>query len=150
MKKSAFALILFMIFVMGCTENEPGIIEISENMFITQIDNINLNYRDYVGKTIKLEGFFVHNFWEGNNWFFVVRNTPDCCGEGSVVGFEVSWDPDYQGTNRDTDLSMWPETDEWVEAIGTLTHFEFMGNRVFLALSELNVLETRGQSFVFR
>ena len=150
MKKALFVFILFVLFFLGCTENEGGIIEVSENMFITQIDNINLNYRDYLGKTIKLEGFFMHNYWEGNNWFFVVRNTPDCCGEGGVTGFEVSWNPDYQGTNREEDLSMWPEKDEWVQAIGTLEHYNFLGDRVFLALSELNVLETRGQTFVFR
>ena len=151
MKKVILVLILVVLFLAGCkSSDDSGIIEIKENMFITQIDEINLNYKDYLGKTIKLEGFFRHNFWEEHNWFFVVRNVPDCCGDGGVTGFEVTWDPDFQGTNHDVDLSLFPERDAWVEAIGELGHYEFFGNKLFLVLSELNVLETRGMDFVHR
>ena len=149
MKKAVLALFL-LIFLMGCTDKETGILEVRENMFLTQIDNIYLNYRDYLGRTIKLEGFFMHDSWGDDNWFLVVRGIPDCCGEGAYTGFEVSWDPDYRGIHQNPDISRWPETGEWVEAIGVLGHYNYMGDRLFLALTELNILETRGQDFVYR
>ena len=151
MKKVIFILLVFALFLTGCRNRENSeIVEVRENMFITQIDEINLNYRDYLGKTIKLEGFFRHNFWEDNHWFYVVRSVPDCCGDGGVTGFEVSWDPGFRGTNYDVDLSIWPEKDAWVEAVGKLGNYDFFGNKLFLVLSELNVLETRGLDFVHR
>ena len=78
MRKVVFASILFALVVMGCKEDNSGIVEIRENMFITQIDEINLNYRDYLGKTIKLEGFFRHNFWEDNNWLYKLILSHTC------------------------------------------------------------------------
>ena len=146
-----FVLLIIALFLTaGGGRDNSRIIEVRENMFIAQIDEINLNYRDYLGKTIKLEGFFRHNFWEDHHWFYVVRSVTDCCGDGGVTGFEVTWDPDFNGTNHDVDLSIWPERDAWVEAIGELGHYDFFGNKLFLVLSELNVLETRGLDFVHR
>ena len=153
MKKAAFVLVLLVLvlFLTGCRNRDSsGLVEIRDNMYITQIEEINLNYRDYLGRTIKIAGLFRHNFWENNHWFYVVRNVPDCCGEGGVLGFEVTWDPDFQGTNHDVDLSLWPERDTWVEAVGELGHYEFFGNKLFLVLSELNVLEGRRLVFVHR
>ena len=152
MKKVALAFILLILFITGCRgrSDDSGIVEIRENMFIAQINEINLNYREYLGRTIKLEGFFQHNYWEDYNWFYVVRNVPDCCGDSGVLGFEVSWDPAFDGTNYDIDMSQWPESNAWVEAVGELGNYEFFGNRLFLVLSELNVLEKRGLDLVHR
>ena len=153
MKKALFILVLSVpvLFLTGCGNRDNSqIIEVRENMFIAQIEEINLNYWDYLGRTIKLEGFFRHNFWEDHNWFYVVRSVPDCCGDGGVTGFEVTWDPEFEGTNHVVDLSQWPENNAWVEAIGELGHYDFFGNRLFLVLSELNVLEERGLDFVHR
>ena len=151
MKKLIFVSILFALFIMGCSEkaDDSGIVEIRENMFITQINDINLNYRSYLGRTIKLEGFFKHNFWEEYNWFYVIRNAPGCCGDDGEVGFEVSWNADY--LNPEAEQRGYPNPDEWVEAIGELKSYNFLGtNHIYLALSELNVLETRGAEFVTR
>ena len=151
MKKLIFVSILFALFFIGCVEetDDSGIVVIRENMFITQINEINLNYRNYLGRTIKLEGIFKHNFWEDNNWFYVIRNAPGCCGDDGQVGLEVSWNADY--LNPEAEQRGYPNANEWVEVIGELKSYTFLGtNYIYLALSGINVLETRGAEFVTR
>ncbi|MDR0497089.1 MAG: metal ABC transporter permease, partial [Treponema sp.] len=58
-----------------------GVLEIRENMYMTQINEINLNYKDYLGRLIKLEGLFKQLLYNENNYYYVVRLTPGCCGD---------------------------------------------------------------------
>ena len=159
MKKAVFASILFVtilsVFViMGCEKKSTGpeIIEIRENMFISQINSINLNSKDYLGKTIKLEGFIKRNHWNDKDYYFVIRNAPGCCGDDGEIGFEVSWNPDYMGSGNPMDeRSGFPAVNDWVEAKGELKSYRFMGTlNLFLVLSEIKVLENRGVDFVTR
>ena len=162
MKKAALVSMMFAagilfpaLFITGCgngKSGEPDTVEIKENMFITQINEIILNHRDYIGRTVKLEGKFMDFHWEGNNTYVVIRNTPGCCGDDGMVGFEVSWNPDFQGIDDGSDGRTYPDRDNWVEAQGVLKSYEdlFGGTSIFIALSELNVLEKRGLEFVTR
>ena len=153
MKKALFALILFSIFFTGCNKNDEAnsIYEIGENMFITQIDNINLNYREYLGRTIRLEGLFKALHWEGNNYYYVIRNGPGCCGDDGEVGFEVSWKPEYNESFDDDIMLNYPNTNDWVQATGELKSYNFMGMTfIYLALSDLDIMQERGAEFVIR
>ena len=158
MKKLPFCVVVALVFLLsisGCQNKSDGsgLVEIRENMFISQIDEINLNYSDYLGRTIKLEGLLKALHWEGNNYYFVIRNAPGCCGDDGEVGFEVSWNPEYRGP-RDNDYDgegSYPDPFDWVEATGELRSYDFYGMTfLYLALSELNALETRGEEFVVR
>jgi len=162
MKKAVLASMVFMLFFTGCGNREnnrdtgrgfsSGPIEVRENMFITQINAITLNPREYIGRPIRLEGMFRHFQWEENHTYFVIRNTPGCCGDEGEIGFRVSWNPDYSGFDDGSAGITYPDRDEWVEVRGVLSSFEgFFGRpNLFIHLSELNVLETRGLSFVTR
>ena len=157
MKKVIFTLVLLALFLTGCgdrssSDDTDGIVVIRETMFITQINDINLNSRDYLGKTIKLEGFIKRNHWNDHDYFFVIRNGPGCCGDDGEIGFEISWDPDYSGSGNHMDQrNSFPAPNDWVEAIGELKSYSFLGYpHLFLVLSELNVLEKRGIEFVMR
>ena len=154
MKKAVLGLILLVLFITGCRggSDDSGIVEIRENMFLTQVNDINLNYREYLGRTIKLEGFILRNHWNERDYYFVVRNGPDCCGNDGEIGFEISWNPDNDGSGQPMDQrNSFPDVDEWVQAVGVLNSYDFMGQPfLFLTLSELNVLETRGLEHVIR
>jgi zinc transport system permease protein len=120
----------------------PGeIIEIREKMFIAQTNDVYLNPEDYMGKTIKLEGLFKTETGYGNTSYrFVIRYGPGCCGYDGNAGFEVAWDQ-FRRT--------YPAEDAWVEAVGVLSSYEEDGfPYLYLALSDLNVKETRGAEFV--
>jgi hypothetical protein len=120
-------------------------------MFITQIHAINLNYREYVGRTVRVEGMFRHFEWEGNHMYFVIRNTPGCCGDDGEIGFMLSWNPHYEGFDDGSDLRMFPNRNAWIQAEGVLSYFGTFGHpMLYIALSELNVLERRGAEFVTR
>jgi uncharacterized membrane protein YcgQ (UPF0703/DUF1980 family) len=121
------------------------IIEIKEKMFIAQTNDIYLNTEDYLGKTIKLEGLFKQeqSTLRDDPYCFVIRYGPGCCGYDGNAGFEVAWGDGY------TLKPSYPTVDEWVEATGELKYYEEEGYPyLYLALSSLTVLDTRGAEFV--
>ena len=177
MKKYVLVLLAFLVMVSGCggkknnevsgnetsaggssgsLTNTPSlmqaqnVINVRENMFITQINDINLNYKTYLGKTVKIEGMFKEFQWDGKIMYYVYRKAPGCCGNDGEVGFEMSWDQNYQGysTNLNVDT---PGINDWVEVHGVLKSYEqFDHPFLYIAIDELNVLDKRGAEFVSR
>ena len=139
----AIIVIIVALFITGCARAQKSdIIEIKERMFISQIQDIYLNTNDFMGKTIKLEGIFMESFWNESYYYYVIRYVPDpCCGTDSI-GFMIKW-PDG--------LREYPENNSWVETTGELKLFEddFFRN-LYIELTSLTVLETRGSEFVSR
>jgi len=135
-------------FFTGCSGTKKSessndkIIEIKEKMFITQINDINLNYKDYLGKTIKLQGIFKsEKSYEGDQYCFVIRYGPGCCGNDGVVGFEIKWD--------EGNAKPYPKNDSWVESTGVLKQYEEgYTDYIYLDLISLNVLDKRGAETV--
>ena len=91
-------LLLFAFVLAGCgSEVEednalPRTIEIRDNMFMTQINDIITNLRLYEGRTIILEGFLLVAETEGETMYAVVRNTPGCCGPDGLSGFVIEYE----------------------------------------------------------
>jgi uncharacterized membrane protein YcgQ (UPF0703/DUF1980 family) len=124
---------------------EPELVYIGEKMFMAQTNDVYLNPEDYIGKTIKLEGLFKAEQYGENAppYCFVLRYGPGCCGNDGNAGFEVAWNE-----QRDT-IKPYPNSDDWVEAVGVLKTYEEDGYPyLYLALSELNVLDKRGAEYV--
>jgi uncharacterized membrane protein YcgQ (UPF0703/DUF1980 family) len=150
MKKVSIVSCIAIFFFIGCgnTKNvsqENTIIEIKEKMFIAQTNDVYLNQDDYLGKTIKLEGLFKSEQYDKNvpPYCFVLRYGPGCCGSDGNAGFEVAWN------EQTMPAKTYPNIDDWVEAVGVLKTYEEDGYPyLYLALSELNVLDKRGAEFV--
>jgi len=116
-------------------------IEIREKMFVAQVSDVYVNPKDYLGKTIKLQGIFKREQAGSRTYCFVIRYGPGCCGFDANVGFEVSWPRNV--------LQTYPAVDSWVEAAGVLkTYEEDMNQYLYLDLVSLNVLTTRGMETV--
>ena len=61
--------------------NNGKMIEITDNFFIEQTNDIYLNVNDYIGKTIKIEGLiYSYEGENGEKCYAVVRNTPGVTG----------------------------------------------------------------------
>lgn len=123
------------------TVTEGDVIEIKEKLFIAQTNDIYINPEDYLGKTLKYEGIFIPFFWEetGETYYYVIRYGPGCCGFDANAGFEVIWDGD------------WPEENDWVEVIGVLEMYEEDGWKLLrLSLTEMTVLDVRGEEYVYQ
>jgi uncharacterized membrane protein YcgQ (UPF0703/DUF1980 family) len=121
---------------------EGGVIEIREKMFIAQTLEIYLNAEDYLGKTIRYQGFFDRREDEltGEAYCLVIRNGPGCCpGVDNVAGFEVFW----------KEGGSWPKPNDWVEVTGVLESFEADGEEYLrVGLLSLDVLGVRGADYV--
>jgi zinc transport system permease protein len=118
-----------------------GFVEIKEKMFIAQTNDVYLNPDEYLGKTIKLEGLFKSDEYPGGGqeYHFVLRYGPGCCGNDGSAGFEVAWEAQ----------TAWPENDAWVEAVGVLDSYEEDGYPyLYLSLVSLVEKEERGAEFV--
>jgi len=146
----SFAVIIIVVtalFLVSCsgikkTEND-NIIEIKEKMFVTQVNDVYLNPEDYLGKTIKLEGVFKNEqTYDGDQYCFVIRYGPGCCGNDGIVGFEIKWD--------ENNSKPYPKADSWVESTGILKQYEMDGypDYLYLDLISLNVLNKRGAETV--
>jgi zinc transport system permease protein len=131
------------------TESAAPAFEIKEKMFVAQVNDIYLNAGDYIGKTIKLEGIFRLEEYEGRQYRYVLRYGPGgCCGYDGNVGFEVSWEPRGSGGSAPSPKS-YPKQDDWVRAAGVLEFYEEDDYPyLYLVLSSLNVLDIRGAEFV--
>lgn len=126
-------------------ENEDvneEVLEISENFFLTQINDIYTNEEDYLGRKLKYQGILETMDYEEDgqiiNIIYVFRRSPGCCGNDGTAGFEVLWDGEL------------PSQDSWVEIEGTLITFEDKQGNEFLQLKldSLKELEERGKEFV--
>jgi zinc transport system permease protein len=179
--KPIFALsALFAVLFLSCSKNQPvetisapapapivkakpvdnSPIEIKEKMFIAQTNEIYLNQEDYIGRTIKLAGLFMHNQYtnidgsEGPVYNFVIRYGPGCCGYDGTAGFEAYWTPPDQAIPADDpDANKpYPQINDWVIAEGTLKQYAEDDNPnkfLYIDLSSLTIdNENRGSEFV--
>jgi uncharacterized membrane protein YcgQ (UPF0703/DUF1980 family) len=140
-----------LLFTISCTKakenrvSDDDILEITEKMFIAQVNDVYLNSEDYLGKTIKLEGIFKCEQFYGDDesYCFVIRYGPGCCGTDGNAGFEVKWDKER--------LQPYPAVESWVEATGTLKMEEEDDYQyLYLDLSSLAVLSKRGAEVVLQ
>jgi hypothetical protein len=168
LKKAALVSIAVILLLAGCNNNNtssaapaaksavkedyslaPADLEIREKMFIAQVNDVYLNSEDYLGKTIRLEGLFKYAQADDRAYCFVIRNGPGCCGDDGQVGFEVSWTAPGQPSVGIT--RPYPKVDDWVVAQGVLKEYDEFGFPfLYLALSDLKVLDERGEAFVIQ
>ena len=117
--------------------NTNNMVEITDNFFIEQTNDLYLNLNDYIGKTIKIEGL-IYSYEDSNGdiCYAVVRNTPGCCGNDGLAGLDIRYDEDY------------PEEDTWVEVIGVVGTDTMYGSKIpAIQVSSMTIKE-KGTTFV--
>ncbi|MGC6173992.1 hypothetical protein [Lacrimispora sp. 38-1] len=119
--------------------NQEGVLEIEEDKFVSQVEEV-YNYPDkYLGETVKYQGYIFLEEYEGKDYYYVVRNTYACsCGEEeSIVGFEIAWEGDI------------PEEGTWVEVTGVLdSYMEEENQYILVRASDLDIKDEIGKTFV--
>ncbi len=115
------------------------VIKITEKMYVTYVNDIYLNKKGYIGKTIQLEGMYTNEVSEGNTYHFVYRKGPGCCGtDGNMCGFEFS----FPGNEM-------PEKNDWIKVDGKLRSYEENGQEYLTIDAEkLEIMDTRGAEIV--
>ena len=99
--------------------NKNNMIEITDNYFIQQTNDIYFNLDDYIGKTIKMEGLiYAYQDTDGDICYAVVRNTPGCCGADGLSGIDIRYDGEY------------PEFNTWVEVVGVMGTDTVYGSKI--------------------
>lgn len=117
--------------------NTNNMVEITDNFFIEQTNDLYINLNDYVGKTIKIEGL-IYSYEDSNGdiCYAVVRNTPGCCGNDGLAGLDIRYNEDY------------PEENTWVEVIGVVGTDTMYGSKIpAIQVSSMKIKE-KGTTFV--
>lgn len=83
-------------------------IKVGDNLYTTQINDWYMNYNNYEGKTVEIEGYYL----DFSPYVFVGRNGPTCpyC-TGGYVDFEMM---------TDQDLSQLQHSHSWIKVQGIL------------------------------
>lgn len=140
--------ILCLLLVTGCTSdtassdgNQKVDLNITEKMYVTYINEIYTNPSSYLGKRLKIEGMFLSEYIEAadTTYYYVYRQGPGCCGsDGSICGFEF--------TTKD---GKYPNENDWIEVIGTLSAYEEFGDTYLTIKADLvKVMDERGAEIV--
>lgn len=118
-------------------ENNKEIVQITDNYFIQQTNDIYVNSDEYIGRTIKIEGLiYTYEDSEGKTLYAVTRNTPGCCGNDGIAGLDIR----YNGT--------YPEKGTWVEVTGIIGKENINGEDLpTIKVSTMNEKE-KGVTFV--
>ena len=112
-------------------------LEITDNYFIEQTNDVYINLNDYIGKTVKMQGLvYIYEDGNGNAYHAVVRNTPGCCGNDGLAGLDIQYDGDYPAVNT------------WVEVIGIVDKYQVYNSDVpVLKITSIKETDT-GVTFV--
>lgn len=121
------------------TLDNKKVVEIKEELFIAQCNDVYLNPEDYANKLIKLEGIYEEYTDEETNitYRYVIRYGPGCCGDDGTAGFEILFEGDK------------PKKNDWIEVIGSVEMIDVNGfEYIALRVSSLKILDVRGAEFV--
>ncbi|MBQ3414379.1 MAG: hypothetical protein IJH39_03350 [Clostridia bacterium] len=119
------------------SKTSEEIIEITDNYFIEQTNDVYINLKEYLGKTVKLQGLiYTYDDKNGNTYYAVVRNTPGCCGNDGLAGIDIKYNGNY------------PAVDTWVEVEGVIESYK-VNNYDTPVLNIKSIKETeKGITFV--
>ena len=112
-------------------------IDITDNFFIAQTNDVYINYSDYEGKTVRIEGYFYvyQDYNSGENYYAVVRNSPGCCGNDGLAGLDIKYDGEY------------PAEKTWIKVVGKISKYSEQDSTPVIIVSSLE--ETKeGTGFV--
>lgn len=118
-------------------------IEIKENVFISQINDIYFNFDDYKDKTIIVEG--IYSIFESAvsdmTSAVVYRNGPGCCDNDGWAGFLLK----YNGEIK-------PKENDWIRVTGTpeLEKTEEGYVNLYLNVSDMQICDKRGLETVMQ
>lgn len=111
------------------------VLEITEKLYIAQINDIFYNFEDYEDKIIVVEGMFsIFKSLDGKSEVPVVfRYGPGCCNNDGWGGFLLNYDQEF------------PKENDWIKVIGTPYIVENGAYKdLYLNVISIEVLETRG------
>ena len=123
--------------VQNITEAEnSNIIQITDSYFMSKVNDVYINYKEYIGKEIEYEGFVY--FPEDHNYSMVVGRNYYCCGNDSfVVGFECNTDKQFK-------------EDAWVKVKGTVQINDDNSSDIYpyLKITSIEEMQQRGNDTV--
>lgn len=112
-------------------------VDITDNYFIAQTNDVYINYDDYDGKIVRIEGYFYvyQDYKTGQNYYAIVRNSPGCCGNDGLAGLDIKYNGEY------------PAEKTWIKVIGKISKYSETDPTPVIIVSSLEETE-EGLGFV--
>lgn len=123
----------------SASEDTTSNVVVPEKVFIGMVNEIYMNYTEYVGKTIEIAGIFGEQVdSDGKKIYGVFRYGPGCCNNDATAGFSLQYDGAY------------PKNNDWIKVTGTLCA-DKEGNyvNIYIKAEKIEVKEQRGVESVY-
>lgn len=123
------------------TNNAKNVLIIGEKMYLTQINDIFMNFENYKNRIVVVEGVYTlfYNDDGVKNIPAVYRRGPGCCGNDGWGGFLLKYDGKL------------PRDNDWIRVTGTPEIVDKGAFQdLYLNVSEIKILKKRGAEFVTR
>ncbi|WP_112182272.1 MULTISPECIES: TIGR03943 family protein [Paraliobacillus] len=120
--------------------SEQNSIEMTDQLYTTYHQEINMNADDYVGKEIKVTGFvYKEESFSANQLVLGRFIITHCVADAGVIGFLT-----------EMDIAEELDEDTWVEAVGTIYLQEYEGDLLpAIKVTEWNVVEEPAQPYLY-
>lgn len=112
-------------------------LEINDNYFIININEVYLNYKDYEGKSVSYEGFI---YYDQKYNAMIVSRYYYCCGDDSyITGMECKYDGEK------------PQENQWVKVTGTIMINSETPSNIYpyVKVDTLEILDKEGEKYVY-
>jgi uncharacterized membrane protein YcgQ (UPF0703/DUF1980 family) len=122
------------------TESTQEVVEIKDNLFIQQCNDIYLNYDSYADKQIKISGMAeVYGEPGMTTCYSVYRIAPGCCGYDGWAGFDFEYDGD-----------LLIEPNDWITVTADVIPNDYGDGSYYVTLKATDVVieQERGLEFV--
>lgn len=118
------------------SQSNDADIVITDSYFIQATNDVYLNLDNYMGKTIKMEGFvYEYTDYSNNSHIAVVRNSPGCCGNDGLAGLDI-------------ECGDCLSNETWVEIVGKIKSTTIDNKRVPIVEVTSMVQKPEGKKFV--
>ncbi|WP_117168344.1 TIGR03943 family putative permease subunit [Paraliobacillus sediminis] len=120
--------------------SERNSIEMTDQLYTTYHQEINMNADDFVGKEIKVTGFvYKEESFSANQLVLGRFIITHCVADAGVIGFLT-----------EMDIAEELDEDTWVEAVGTIYLQEYEGDLLpAIKVTEWNVVEEPAQPYLY-
>mgnify|MGYP003525902044 CR=1 FL=1 len=128
MKRSVSILLILSVFIFLCACSSA--VDLTGSDAAERILEISEDPTSYLGKTLKVSGYYTSETFAGTTYHYVMKTTPDAAQN---VGFEIRWKGEY------------PPSGTAVSVTGTLMTETVYGQAyIFLDVTEFHILQRVG------
>lgn len=126
--------------MINAPKDADGVMSVTDEYFISMVDDLYINVDDFVGQRVRLQGFALRMEGFSQDELVVSRLIMSCCvADASAVGLMIKG-PEAEAF----------KDDDWLEATGTVDVIEYGGDRIpVLLIDSVKTIDPLENKYVY-